>query len=74
MSPQKTKPGPATSFFETSDLKQEHKKQTMNNAKKFKEDSVAAANAPMSSCAIIAVLILAAFIVTPYLGVLIFLA
>lgn len=74
MSRQKVKAGPATSFFESSDLKQEHKRQAMRQAKKFKEDSIKAATAPMSSCAIVAVLILAAIIVMPTLGVLVLLA
>lgn len=73
MSPQKSKSGPATIYFDKSDLRQYHKKQAIKQAEKFKKDAIAAANAPLSSCAIIAVLILAAIVVSP-IGVLVLLA
>lgn len=70
MSPQKTEFPSDTSFYNKNELKQYHKQQIIKEARKFKKEAVEAANAPMSSCAIIAVMILAAIIAPPLVLVL----
>lgn len=74
MSRQKSKTGPMTEFFDKSDLRQHHKQQKIKEAKRFKDNAIKEATAPMSSCAIVAILLLVAVIATPTLGVLVLFA
>ncbi len=74
MSPQKTKSGPVTEFFTASDLKQQKKQEAMRQAKKFKEDSIKAANENMGLCGIIAIALILTAIAFPAVGVIVLFA